>query len=241
MLCFPALCCAVLHCVVRLAGALEATPSAASQLARFLSAFQASHGDSVSGVTFVVNGSAFEAFVEAPTEALFRLMQALSDHCAVAAASSGGSASSTRPSTRQPLPARAASSSSPSSRFSPPAWGLCGVCWVKVLSFVEATPRVFPFFAVRALRVAGVFAPFMLGSITPSLGVPLDLTSFAVIVIGSLGNPLGTVLGGVVFGVCLMLMRTYLSSFADLLPNLVLILVLLVKPTGLLGRSVRHA
>ena len=39
--------------------------------------------------------------------------------------------------------------------------------------------------------VAGVFAPFMLGSFTPSMGVPLDLTAFAVIVIGSLGNPLG--------------------------------------------------
>jgi len=89
--------------------------------------------------------------------------------------------------------------------------------------------------------VAGVFAPFMLGSFTPSLGIPLDLTAFAVIVIGSLGNPLGTVLGGVIFGVCLMLMRTYLSSFADLLPNLVLIGVLLVRPTGLLGRQVRHA
>lgn len=89
--------------------------------------------------------------------------------------------------------------------------------------------------------VAGVFAPFMLGSFTPSLGIPLDLTSFAVIIIGSLGNPLGTVLGGIIFGVSLMLMRTYLSSFADLLPNLVLIGVLLVKPTGLLGRRVRHA
>lgn len=89
--------------------------------------------------------------------------------------------------------------------------------------------------------VAGVFAPFMLGSFTPSLGIPLDLTSFAVIVIGSLGNPLGTVLGGMIFGVSLMLMRTYFSSFADLLPNLVLIGVLLVRPTGLLGPRVRHA
>ncbi len=89
--------------------------------------------------------------------------------------------------------------------------------------------------------VAGVFAPFMLGSFTPSLGIPLDLTSFAVIIIGSLGNPLGTVLGGVIFGELLMLMRTYLSSWADLLPNLVLIGVLLVRPTGLLGQRVRHA
>ena len=88
---------------------------------------------------------------------------------------------------------------------------------------------------------AGVFAPFMLGSFTPSIGVPLDLTSFAVVIIGSLGNPLGTVLGGMIFGVSLMLMRTYFSSFADLLPNLVLIGVLLVRPSGLLGKRVRHA
>ncbi len=89
--------------------------------------------------------------------------------------------------------------------------------------------------------VAGVFAPFMLGSFTPSMGVPIDLVSFAIVVIGSLGNPIGTILGGAIYGVCLMLMRTYLSSFADLLPNLVLILVLLVRPTGLLGKRVRHA
>jgi len=88
---------------------------------------------------------------------------------------------------------------------------------------------------------AGVFAPFMLGSFTPSIGVPLDLTSFAVVIIGSLGNPLGTVLGGMIFGVSLMLMRTYFSSFADLLPNLVLIGVLLIRPSGLLGKRVRHA
>ena len=88
---------------------------------------------------------------------------------------------------------------------------------------------------------AGVFATFMLGSFTPSIGVPLDLTSFAVVIIGSLGNPLGTLLGGMIFGVSLMLMRTYFSSFADLLPNLVLIGVLLVRPSGLLGKRVRHA
>lgn len=89
--------------------------------------------------------------------------------------------------------------------------------------------------------VAGVFAPFMFGTFTPALGLPLDLVSFAVIVIGSLGNPIGTILGGLIYGVSLMLMRTYLSSFADLLPNLVLIGVLLVRPSGLLGRRVRHA
>jgi branched-chain amino acid transport system permease protein len=89
--------------------------------------------------------------------------------------------------------------------------------------------------------IAGVFAPFMLGSVTPSIGVTLNIAAFAVIVVGTLGNPLGTVLGGIIYGVSLMLMQTYLSSWADLLPNLLLIGVLLVRPEGLLGRQTRRA
>jgi len=89
--------------------------------------------------------------------------------------------------------------------------------------------------------LAGVFAPFMLGSITPAMGVNVTVTSFAVIVIGSLGNPLGTVLGGLVYGVSYMFMQSYYSSWANLLPYLLLIAILLVRPSGLLGRQVRRA
>ena len=89
--------------------------------------------------------------------------------------------------------------------------------------------------------VAGVFAPFMFGSVTPAMGDGVNIAAFAVIVVGTLGNPLGTVLGGAVYGVSLMLMQTYLSSWANLLPNLLLIAVLLLRPSGLLGRRVRSA
>ena len=89
--------------------------------------------------------------------------------------------------------------------------------------------------------VAGVFAPFMLGSITPAMGAEVTVTAFAVIVIGSLGNPLGTVLGGVVYGISYMLMQSYYSSWANLLPYVLLIAILLVRPSGLLGRRVRRA
>jgi len=89
--------------------------------------------------------------------------------------------------------------------------------------------------------VAGVFAPFMLGSILPAMGADLNITAFAVIVVGGLGLPLGTVLGGIIYGVGLMFMQTYFSSWANLLPNLLLIFILLVRPTGLLGKRVRLA
>ena len=89
--------------------------------------------------------------------------------------------------------------------------------------------------------IAGVFAPFILGSITPAMGGEVTITAFAVIVIGSLGNPLGTVLGGVIYGVSYMLMQSYYSSWANLLPYVLLVAILLVRPSGLLGRRVRNA
>jgi branched-chain amino acid transport system permease protein len=89
--------------------------------------------------------------------------------------------------------------------------------------------------------VAGIFAPFMLGSILPAMGADLNITAFAVIVVGGLGLPLGTVLGGIIYGIGLMFMQTYFSSWANLLPNLLLIFILLVRPTGLLGKRVRLA
>ncbi len=95
--------------------------------------------------------------------------------------------------------------------------------------------------ALGLAGVAGVFAPFMLGSITPAMGPEINLTAFAVIVMGTLGNPIGTVVGGIAYGVSLMLMQTYYSSWANLLPNLLLIAVLLIRPEGLFGRKTRRA
>lgn len=94
---------------------------------------------------------------------------------------------------------------------------------------------------IALAAIAGVFAPFMLGSATPAMGVELNIQSFAVIVVGSLGNPLGTVLGGVIYGVSLMYMQTYFSTWANLLPYVLLILILLARPNGLLGKQVRRA
>ena len=88
---------------------------------------------------------------------------------------------------------------------------------------------------------AGVMAPFMFGSFNVSMGHDINILAFVVIVIGSLGDPLGAVLGGLIYGVALMLMQKYLSSWANILPDLLLIAILLVRPSGLLGRRARDA
>lgn len=94
---------------------------------------------------------------------------------------------------------------------------------------------------VALAAVAGALSPFMFGGVTPDMGVGITVTAFAVIVLGSLGNPLGTVAGGLIYGIALMLTQTYLSSWSNILPYLLLLLVLLIRPSGIFGREARHA
>lgn len=96
-------------------------------------------------------------------------------------------------------------------------------------------------FGIMLAGIAGVFVPYLLGSISPDLGNELTTTSFAVIIIGSLGNPLGTIVGGLVFGVGTLLMQTFVPSWSNLVPYALLVLIVLIKPSGLLGRAVRVA
>ncbi|WP_082806719.1 branched-chain amino acid ABC transporter permease [Ferroacidibacillus organovorans] len=89
--------------------------------------------------------------------------------------------------------------------------------------------------------IAGVFSPFMIGSIDPTMGTDLTTTSFAIIIIGSLGNPIGTIVGGMIYGLSLMYMESYQPSWSSLVPYLLLFIILLLKPSGLLGRRMRNA
>jgi branched-chain amino acid transport system permease protein len=87
--------------------------------------------------------------------------------------------------------------------------------------------------------IAGVFLPYLLGSVSPDLGSGLTTTAFAIVIIGSLGNPLGTIIGGLVFGLGTMLMQTFYSSWSNLVPYALLLVIVLIRPTGLLGKAVR--
>jgi branched-chain amino acid transport system permease protein len=74
----------------------------------------------------------------------------------------------------------------------------------------------------------------------PSMMQPILIYAFAAAVLGGIDSPAGAVVGGLVLGVGLNLLGTYVDFVgADLrLPAalLVILVVLLVKPTGLFGR-----
>ena len=74
--------------------------------------------------------------------------------------------------------------------------------------------------------------------IYPSVGVNPILKAFVVLVLGGIGNLWGAVLGGLVLGVVEVMVAGYVSSeLQDAGSFLILVLVLLVRPQGLLGRA----
>jgi len=74
--------------------------------------------------------------------------------------------------------------------------------------------------------------------INPYIGGPLTAKSFAIAIIGGLDNPLGVIVGGLVLGLVESLTALYFgSTYRDVASFGVLLLVLILRPSGLLGRT----
>lgn len=74
--------------------------------------------------------------------------------------------------------------------------------------------------------------------INPYIGASLTAKSFAVSIIGGLDNPLGVIAGGLFLGIVESLATLYVGpTFADVASFGVLVLVLIVRPGGLLGKT----
>ncbi|MDB5818594.1 MAG: high-affinity branched-chain amino acid transporter rane protein [Rhizobacter sp.] len=74
--------------------------------------------------------------------------------------------------------------------------------------------------------------------INPYIGATLTAKSFAIAIIGGLDNPLGVLVGGLFLGVVESLATLYIGpTFADVASFGVLLLVLVVRPSGLLGKT----
>ena len=85
---------------------------------------------------------------------------------------------------------------------------------------------------------AGIMTGILYNSITPALGEVPSYKMLAIIVLGGLGNPLGTVVAGLLIGFAEVMLSTYtvLPIPKDAVAFVVLIIVLLIKPSGLFGQ-----
>ncbi|MDY6066029.1 MAG: branched-chain amino acid ABC transporter permease [Finegoldia sp.] len=74
--------------------------------------------------------------------------------------------------------------------------------------------------------------------IQPFMGSMLGIKAFTAAVLGGIGSIQGAVFGGLILGMIEVLTRAYISSsYADAIVFLVLIVVLLVKPSGIMGKT----
>lgn len=86
--------------------------------------------------------------------------------------------------------------------------------------------------------VAGILVGISNPKVEPLMGIMPGLKAFVAAVLGGIGNIPGAWLGGLVIGVCESLVVGYLSSsYRDALAFVILIIVLLIRPEGLLGRK----
>ena len=89
--------------------------------------------------------------------------------------------------------------------------------------------------------VAGVLLCSTVPTLQPTTGSMPGIRAFTAAVFGGIGSIPGAMLGGILLGIIETMTKAYLSTqFSDAIVFLVLILVLLVKPAGLMGKVVQE-
>ncbi len=100
--------------------------------------------------------------------------------------------------------------------------------------------RTIPLVVFGISTALGVCAGVMVGSlfaIAPGIGENLVVKGFAVLILGGLGSIPGAVVGGLVLGITEALAAGFISSaYKDVIAFVVMILVLLFRPQGLMGK-----
>ena len=85
---------------------------------------------------------------------------------------------------------------------------------------------------------AGVLVALQNPKIEPLMGIMPGLKAFVAAVLGGIGNIPGAVLGGLVMGIAEVMVVGYLSpTYRDAIAFVLLILILLVRPAGILGKA----
>lgn len=89
--------------------------------------------------------------------------------------------------------------------------------------------------------VAGVLMCSAYPVLMPTTGAMPGIKAFTAAVVGGIGSIPGAMVGGLILGIIEILSRAYISTeLSDAIVFACLIIVLLVKPTGLFGKNIRE-
>lgn len=89
--------------------------------------------------------------------------------------------------------------------------------------------------------VAGVLLCSAYPTLVPTTGAMPGIKAFTAAVFGGIGSIPGAMLGGILLGIIEIFAKAYISTqLSDAIVFAVLILVLIVKPAGLLGKQIRE-
>src|SRR6267378_1502496 len=115
--------------------------------------------------------------------------------------------------------------------FNPTAAALMGISVDRIVTFT---------FMIGSMlaAAAGVLVALQNPKIEPLMGIMPGLKAFVAAVLGGIGNIPGAVLGGLVMGIAEVLVVGYVSpTYRDAIAFVLLIVILLVRPAGILGRQ----
>ena len=91
-------------------------------------------------------------------------------------------------------------------------------------------------FGVALAALAGVLAA-PIYSVAPGMGANILIVVFAIVVIGGMGSIMGAILTGLAMGIIEGLTKVYYPEASNIVIFLVMIIVLLVRPSGLFGKE----
>ncbi|MGA9857953.1 MAG: branched-chain amino acid ABC transporter permease [Solirubrobacteraceae bacterium] len=96
----------------------------------------------------------------------------------------------------------------------------------------------YTFFIGSAMAgVAGVMSGLAFNQISATIGFLAGLKAFTAAVVGGIGSIPGAVVGGLLIGLCEAFASSYISSqYTDLIVFGILVITMLVRPTGIFGR-----
>lgn len=89
--------------------------------------------------------------------------------------------------------------------------------------------------------IAGMLLCSSYPALTPYTGSMPGIKAFVAAVLGGIGSIPGALIGGIILGIIEILSKAYISSqLSDAIVFMVLIVILLVKPTGILGKKIQE-